>query len=823
MNEKTIKLLEYDIIRSRAASCAMSAEAGAVILNEDPLSDNEGAMRLRELVSACLGRMYSTDEEKRDSIPDISGLLPKLDVDGAVLEIDEVYALGLFIDRGETLRTWIGKSNQKPGQANPAEQENPISITAARLPDVKPIAAQIFRVLDKDGNLRDLPEFQAYRRRILALTKELESAGAKFTSNDDTRRMLQSLVPSQRDGRMVLAVKANYRGRIRGIVHEVSSTGQTLFVEPEEVVEKNNDLLIEKRGLDAEIRRVLRELTGKIAAEREKINEFHTGIIYLETIRARARYGFETRGIFAQEGEAIILKKARHPLLGSKAIPLDFSLAQDKRTVIITGPNTGGKTVALKTAGLLAMMNQSGLPVPAELGTTLPCFDGIYADIGDEQSISQSLSTFSSHMTNIADILSKAGSKSLVLLDELGSGTDPQEGTAIAMSILDHFIELKSRLIITTHHGILKNYGYTREGAENASMEFDGRTLAPTFRIVMGIPGESRALDIAERNGLPSEIIKKARNYLAEEQADISALIEGLRKKHKELDAAMEEGRAEEEQLREERRRADLKELRLRQKELQLKSGTATSLHLLLEESRVKLENLVRELKEGEITRDKTLKVKEFLSGFEESVDAENAELEAEEKIFREEQRRLTEQENELFRNGYGKKVFKPGMEVLAGENRRRGRIIRQDKKGKKEEPQSVRWIVEIGSLKMSFDETEMSPAPSMGKAGIKTGANAAAPAADWAADLAPAAPARMEINLLGMRADEALDVLRRQIDAAVLAGMGSFSVVHGKGDGILQKTVHDYLKNEKAVADYFFSRPELGGFGRTEVTLNLP
>jgi DNA mismatch repair protein MutS2 len=488
-----------------------------------------------------------------------------------------------------------------------------------------------------------------------------------------------------------------------------------------------------------------------------------------------------------------------------------------KRTVIITGPNTGGKTVALKTAGLLALMNQSGLPLPVDEGTCLPVFDGVYADIGDEQSLSQSLSTFSAHMTNIAAIIAKAGERSLVLLDELGSGTDPEEGSAIAMAILDHFIETKTRLIITTHHGILKNYGYTREGVENASMEFDGRTLSPTFRVVMGIPGESRAVEIAGRNGLPAGIVEKAQDYLAEEQADISALISGLKEKHRELDEAAQSGREEEQRLREERRKADLKELRLRQKEIQLKAEGAGSLRRLLEESRKQLENLVREIKEneGELTREKTLKVKEFLADLERSVEEENAGLEREEQSLEEERRRLEAQEEGETGEAGGKAgiPLMPGTEVLAGPSRRRGRILRPDKKASRGEgrPGASSWIVEIGSLKMSFAETELVPlAPSK---------EAPRPVIAQA-DLASPAGAQGEISLRGMRLEEALEALRHQIDAAVLSGLREFSVVHGKGDGILQKGVHDYLRNESAVADYYFSRLELGGFGRTEVIL---
>jgi DNA mismatch repair protein MutS2 len=801
MNEKTLRLLEFGAVCQRVAACALSGEAAALILADKPKTDREETDKLKSLVSAVLDRMNAGDGEKRESFPDIGIVIPKLGVEGSVLEIDEAYALGIFFGQGESLRNWLA--------GEPANSEgNPLGPLLAELPDCRETAAEIFKVLNKDGNLRDLPEFRDIRRRIQAITRDLETAGARYTGNDEIRRMLQSGLPSQRDGRMVLAIKANFRGRIKGIVHEVSATGQTIFVEPEEVVEKNNELLIEERRLDAEIRRVLRELTGKIASRRVSIEAFHSGVVFLESLRARARYGFETRGVFALEDPsgAFVLKQARHPLLGSGAVPLDFSMDGGTRTVIITGPNTGGKTVALKTAGLLALMNQFGLPLPAEEGTCLPVFDGVYADIGDEQSISQSLSTFSSHMTNIADVASRAGEKSLVLLDELGSGTDPEEGSAIAMAILDHLMGKRSRLIITTHHGILKNYGYTREGVENASMEFDGRTLSPTFRIVMGIPGESRAVDIAARNGLSPDIIARARTYLAEEQADVSALITGLREKHRELDAAAKAGREEERRLREERRKADLKELRLRQQELHLKTEGAGSLRRLLEESRKQLENLVREVKEGELTREKTLKVKEFLSDLENSVKAGNAELEGEEEDLAEE-RRLLEREQENAPGGDGRQgvppVLESGADVLAGEHRRRGRVIRPDRKGS--------WIVEIGSLKMSFAEKDLipvSPSKEERKPLIA------------AADLAPALPVRLELNLRGMRLEEALEALRQQIDAAVLSGVHEFAVVHGKGDGILQKGVHDYLRKEQAVADYFFSRPELGGFGRTEVKL---
>ncbi|MDR2048325.1 MAG: Smr/MutS family protein [Treponema sp.] len=801
LNEKAVSLLEFHKIRQSTAERALCAAAARLILNENPLDDPGAVFELKERVAAVCD-LVRTKSDERLELPDIGFLLPKLETDGAVLDVDEAFAIGLFTERGGAFRGWLMQSEK-------------LRDSAASVPDLSGIRDEVFRIIGKDGKVRDLPELKKIRRRIQELSRELEHAAARYSSGEETRRMLQSALPSQRDGRLVLAVKANFRGRIKGIVHEVSSTGQTIFVEPEESVEKNNQLLIEQGNLEAEIRRLLRELTGRIALRREDLAEFYRRIVYLETLRAKACYSLETGGRFALDappGAGLNVVQARHPLLGKSVVPVDFSLDGKTRMVIITGPNTGGKTVALKTIGLFALMNQSALALPAGEGTSLPVFDNVFADIGDEQSISQSLSTFSAHMVNIASIVSDATERSLVLLDELGSGTDPEEGSAIAMAILDHFIEKKSVVVATTHHGVLKNYGYSREGVENASVEFDGKTLSPTYRIIMGLPGESRALDIAARNGLDPGMVDRARSYLDEERSDVSALIAGLKEKHRELDTVFHKTAEEQKRLREERRRADLKDLSLRQKEHYLKFQGAGEFRRLLSESRKKLENLVRELREGEISREKTLKVKEFLRGLEEDSAAIDAALEAEEAALKAAADRIDSGNGIDSGDGIDSKGavqaaagIASGSEVLLKEGRRRGRVLRKDNKGG-----DSFWIVEIGSVKMSLPESALVPAEPLAEQTPLIGP------ADLAFPLEP----KLELSVRGMRLAEALDALRRQIDAAVLAGMKEFSVVHGKGDGILQKGVQDYLKQESAVADYYFSRPELGGFGRTEVVL---
>ncbi|MDP3179381.1 MAG: Smr/MutS family protein, partial [Spirochaetaceae bacterium] len=511
------------------------------------------------------------------------------------------------------------------------------------------------------------------------------------------------------------------------------------------------------------------------------------------------------------------LKRARHPLLGKKAVPIDVELPEGTRTLVITGPNTGGKTITLKTIGLLALMNHFGLGVPAAPETGYAVFDEVFADIGDEQSIDQSLSTFSGHMRVIGGIASSAGKKSLVLLDELGSGTDPEEGCAVAMGLLDHFIATGCLTVLTTHHGVLKNYGYTRPGCLNASMDFDAASLSPTYRILMGVPGESRALDVAARNGLPPAIVAGARTYLAEERADVSVLIRGLTEKHRELEDMEAEKRRRLRDAMEEQRKADLGKLRLRQKELELRELGVSELKRLLSESRKTLENLVKEIREGELTPEKTRAVKDFLAGFAGAVEAEEsrlgelrAEAETESAVLRARSHgELSPTEGAAAGQGARAaepKVLGEGVPVLILSSRKKGTIIRRGKKGY--------WLVETDSIRLALPETDLAPL-----------AEGPATKPQVQVELAPRgdggrAVASFELNLRGFRFVEAIVAVEKQIDAASLQGLSLFQIIHGTGEGVLGKGIHDYLRTHPSVADYHFARPEEGGYGKTIVRL---
>jgi DNA mismatch repair protein MutS2 len=519
-----------------------------------------------------------------------------------------------------------------------------------------------------------------------------------------------------------------------------------------------------------------------------------------------------------------VLRKARHPVLGSKAVPIDVELPEGTRTLIVTGPNTGGKTVTLKTIGLLALMNQFGLGVPAAPETGFACFDSVFADIGDEQSIDQSLSTFSGHIRVIGGIVEMATDKSLVLLDELGSGTDPEEGCAVAMSLLDWFIERGCLTVLTTHHSILKNYGYSRPACLNASMDFDKASLSPTYRILMGVPGESRALEVASKNGLPAAIVGGARKYLAEERADVSELIKGLTEKHRELEDIEADRRRRLREAKEAQRKADLSGLRAKQKELELRERGVSDLRKLLTESRKTLENLVRDIREGQLTPEKTRGVKDFLAALAAEVGNE------EERFERLKLEPIPESEvvageegegDEARGDGHGgghrgrsasrgvpapRPVLAEGVQVLIGPGRKRGLAIRRAKKGY--------WVVETESVRLTVSEGDLVPVEDAPSAKLSV-----------QVELAPrgeggSARAVFELDLRGFRLAEALDAVEKQVDAAGLQGLSLFQILHGTGEGVLGRGIQDYLRNHPGVAEYHFARPEEGGYGKTIVRM---
>ena len=856
-NEHSLRLLDFFRIRERAAEYCLSEEGALLMRASYPIGDGTLLRSAKADVQALVDH-YSANEQSSFSFPQMGPALKNLAVQGMTLEIEELYALGLWAkefdklvaslakvrfpaDRETSTRTDAAASVATAGATAAAVVKAAATVTTADLsdddtdfdpqaladlwadsrvakvlgdsPKLQDVYKIVFGIVTPDGELRDLPEVRRIKDSIARSNKDLLTIADSYRNDPDLRSALQSEEPTQRDGRTVLAVRANFKGRVKGIVHEVSSTGQTVFIEPEALVEKNNELVHLETRLRAEIFRILKETTESLRKNVPSMRGARKCLALLDVRLARAIQCKREELILAEECPAgLTLWRARHPLLGKKAVPIDVVAPESARTLIVTGPNTGGKTVTLKTIGLFALMHQFGLGIPAALGTKLPLFDAVLADIGDEQSIDQSLSTFSGHMKVITDVVQNVTSESLVLLDELGAGTDPEEGCAIAMGLLDFFIEKGSLTIATTHHGILKNYGYTRPGCLNASMEFDSTRLAPTYRIVMGIPGESRALEIAAQTGMPSDIVDRARRYLAEERTDIGELIRNLSEKHRELEKLEREQRRRLKDASEGQRKADLAALRVRQREIELRRHGLSDLKNLLNESRKTLENLVRELKESGVGTDRTKEVKKFLADLSASVERQYGVLESEVKEVKEGEEMATSSDfgqaecEAAAGEGAEKAAIAVDMVVGYGPFRKKARVVRKAGAG--------RWIVEIGSMRLTANESDLL---SLGRQKEER------PAYD--VELAPLddkgnSRASFEMDLRGLRLSEALTAVERQIDAASLQGLTLFSIIHGTGEGVLGKGIQEYLRSSPAVQEYHFARPEEGGYGKTVIRL---
>lgn len=799
MDEKSAGLLEFPSLFSRVTSYCFT-RAGEKKLQHAPfLSCWEEYDYLHRGVALLMRMEHEFRPMPSLSFPPLEPVLQEGARKGSYIEGELLYQLALYIRCAEDLRTWIDQGLSSLGRDG---EETEIHRIFRLLDPPVQLSREILSVLEADGTIKENhPELKAIRQKLGRARRELLGESGRFIQ--ENRHMYQTDVPSQKDGRTVLPLKANYRGTINGIVHDVSSRGATLFVEPPEIVKKNNEVALMEHELRIIVIKILRALTAKVREQLQELQFLHEQIVLFDTYQARSRYSRAIGGIRPEtRGRGVVLKKARHPLLGKDAVPIDITIGEETRSLIISGPNAGGKTVTLKTIGLLALMNQFGLAIPVEEGSFLPLFRSIRADIGDDQSIEASLSTFSGHMHTIADILEDADSETLVLLDELGSGTDPAEGSVIAMAILEALLEKQSLTVSTSHHGLLKNFGYTGSGARNASMDFDESSHRPTYRVIEGLPGESHAFDMARASGIPEAILVKAQKYRDDDAGEAGSMIRELEKETARVRKERKLLEEKEKSLKEELRRQDLKTLSLRQREHELQKAGYGKLESFLNETRKDLENLVRELREGEINRTKTKQVKAFISHLEERVSREEEKITARE----EELEALkgdsgadaeTSRSNALF--------LEEGETVFVESYRKEATLVRKEKRG--------RWLVSIGPMKVTVPEKELRPA------GRKQRSQKTEVQVSYALP-GGRGSAALSIDLRGLRLEEALQRLELQIDAALVDGIREFSVIHGTGEGVLQKGVWDLLATKREVSSYQWAHPQEGGAGKTVVSL---
>ena len=801
MTPHTLEVLEFFRIAELIAGYCKSQEARERCLQKRPLHDAAAIAVAKELGRDILSFLQVDEPLPIKNLPPLEGVLKQLHTAGVCLTIEELYAAGLLALQVDELKAWSVKQKRAESAA--------CVLIESMLP-LPQTAQAVFSFIDKNGALRDIPSLTAIRKKMQRIEADIEKTMRSYCTDESTKGMLQTPAPVLRNGRQVIAVRSNFKGRIKGIIHEYSQSGQSFYLEPEGIVLRNNELMRAQAEYEQELHRLLVSISAKLAEEAHALEQAYALVLELDCAAAAARWDTGNSQYF-------YLQAARHPLLGAAAVPIDLKLAPDERILIITGPNTGGKTVSLKTAALFVLLNQTGWPVLAGEETRLPVFRYVGCAIGDEQSLDRSLSTFSAYMRTVGELLEAADEESLILLDELGSGTDPQEGGALAMAILDELVARRSRVLVTSHHGVLKNYAYRKSGCVNASVSFDEATLRPSYRILMGIPGESRAVDIAEKNGLSPAVIRAARAYMADSSADAAALIKGLMEKHTQLAVFEREKEKAEKALKEKQRRCDLNALKLRQKELLLRSQGYKRLNDLFEQKRNEIENLVREIQEGELTHEKTSKLKQFFADFgkmlaKEQTDIRNEqdELSAAQQAIRNQEQEQGKSSNGMSANGVPaagapiNETLAESMEVFIPHLHRRGVIIRKEKKN---------WLVAVDTVKMTFPADKLEPL-------TPSAAPLRAPQVVVEAELHQESRPEFELRLLGMRLDEAEKHLQNQLDLAVMHNMQEFSIVHGKGNGVLQTMVHEKLAAAPYIAEFFFARPEHGGTGKTIVRL---
>ncbi len=646
------------------------------------------------------------------------------------------------------------------------------------------------KAISEEGELKDdaSPALKDIRKQINTSRNRIREYLQDFIRSGNNQKLLQDTIVTERDGRYVVPVRQEHRYEVRGIIHDESASGATVFIEPLAVVEHNNRIRSLQMEEKREIERILRDLTRAVAEFSDELTSNMRILCELDYILARARIAYKMnafRPLINSRG-IIDINRGRHPLLGETAVPVNIELGKAFDILVITGPNTGGKTVALKTVGLLTLMAMSGMFIPARENSIIAIYPSIFVDIGDEQSIEQSLSTFSSHMKNIVNILKQVDEHSLVLLDELGAGTDPVEGAALAQVIMEELKNKKARAIVTTHQSELKKYAYQNERVENASVEFDPVNLRPTYELTIGMPGQSNAFQIAARLGLNKDLVKRAQKLVPHSEMELGNMIRQLKESRQQYEDSLRENEALRTQLLEQKQNLEMERLRYREEQEEVLAQTQQEARDYLRQIKDEGTQAIQELKD--ILKDKENPPKWH------EIEKKRQKIKKLERESVIERNHDTANEDEI-RPGdyvYVKSIDQKGY-VLEGPNNQ-GELM-----------------VQVGILKLNVKQAQVSKTHSPEEQKIK-----------WRHQtyLDKAQNISKEIDVRGLLAEDALLIVDRYLEDANLAGLDSVRVIHGKGTGALRKAVRSYLKDHHYVVNFRDGLREEGGFGVTVIQL---
>ncbi|MCI7261303.1 MAG: endonuclease MutS2 [Selenomonadales bacterium] len=788
MENESFKILEYEKI-----TAMLEARAGSSLGKEKarrlyPSSDFDEIAEWQQETSEAVN-VFALKSPPMGGIYDIRPLLKKAGK-GATLDLGEMQ---------EIMSTLYAMRNVKYFFRD-LEIEAPIlKEWAHSLEILGQLERDLNNTIDEHGNMRENAsvELSRIRRELKSSQVRIKDKVQQILHNANYQRMFQDAIVTVRDDRYVIPVKAEYKAHFPGLIHDQSASGSTLFIEPMAVVELNNDIKQLALAEEQEIRRILRQLSAAISKERETLAYNIAILADIDFAFAKARLAQDMDAVLPKlnnEGRTV-LKKARHPLIAKdKVVPTTIVIGEAYRMLLITGPNTGGKTVSMKTLGLMVLMAQSGCYLPVEPDSEIAVYQNIYADIGDEQSIEQSLSTFSAHMTHIVRILAKVEREDLLLLDELGAGTDPEEGAALAMSILERLLKIQATTVATTHYSELKTFAYTTDGIENACVEFDVETLRPTYKLLIGIPGASNAFAISKRLGLSDALILRAKQLVKADHAQFEHVINQL----------------ENEKLMYEARNADIAERQQRVQQLEAKLAKAK------EELSQKKGDIIRKAKDksAAMIRQTKRESEAVISALKEQFDDQG--IKKRQQAIQEARAKLNDafakaRPGIMAQNGIGQRIdlkkIAIGDTVYVKKLDQKGTILSIDGKDLTVQIGSLRTKVKTSACTfVSHKETETAV-----KSRKKSAVNGF---------LRKTQTISRDIDIRGMMVDEAEIIIGKFLDDAVMAGLSQVLIIHGKGTGALRKGVHNYLKRHKSVLSYQFADINEGGTGATLVEL---
>ena len=744
------------------------------IIKEKSVLDKE-LMLMMEMID-----FYKYDDGlELAGLADITKMMNSIDIIGSYLNAEDLAVLkkNLTIFR-------ISKSRAK----NVRDKYRTIWNLFSDVEEVKDIENFISEAINDEGVLKDEASIglRDVRRQKQNINANIKEKFDELISNKSTQNAIQERIITQRNDRYVIAVKTDFKGLIKGIEHDRSATGSTVYIEPLNVVSLNNKLREYEAREREEIRKILLRITELVKTKKEEILEIKEILERLDFIDAKTTYSVNKKCIVPKiiNKEYLKLVEARHPLIDENSVvPINFELGNPENIMLITGPNTGGKTVTLKVAGLLTIMALSGIPIPANEKTEIGYFHNVLADIGDEQSLEQNLSSFSGHVSKIKDIIEHANSKSLVLMDELGSGTDPMEGAAFAMAIIDYLNKKHVTSIITTHYSEVKAYAFNTTGIKSASMEFNVETLSPTYRLLEGIPGESNALIIARKYGISEEVIENAKSYISEDNQRVEEMLKSIKEKNDELETMQAQLEATRTELDKQKSIYEQNMIKLENEKNEIIKRAYEEADNYLKNMQAKAKNLIDKINSEESKKEDAKNAQRSLNMLRESFITDKKKNVKEKKVVAQ------------------NVDFSVGEEVLVKTMNQNGKIL-------KIMPNN-RIQVQTGILKLVVSTDDIVKIQKKKTNKFKNFAS-----------LKRTSQVRGEIDLRGMNADEAIAELETYMDRAMLTGYHEIYIIHGKGTMVLRKKIHEYLRTSKYVTEFKDANQNEGGIGCTVVTL---